>query len=73
MRPGKPGFRIKHVWAVIALDPKDDSEGVPGALLGATWFPLIAADEDRLRSIKEMAQQISRVGAPAAGEWQDFQ
>lgn len=61
MRPGKPGFRIKHIWAFIALDPRDDTEGTP-AVLGpnGTWMSAIAADEDRLRDMREMVKDIVR-------------
>lgn len=62
MRPGKPGFRIKHLWAFIATDPADDSEGVAAFLRnnGREWFPLFAADEERLADLREIAQALAK-------------
>jgi hypothetical protein len=56
----KPGFRIKHVWAFIALDPDDDSEGMPAVLNGDMWMPLVAADEDRLQSLLPKVRAMVR-------------
>ena len=63
MRPGKPGFRIKHIWAFIATDPADDSEGIP-AFLGrdGAWHPLEAADEDRLTDMRKIAVEMAKKG-----------
>ena len=63
MRPGKPGFRIKSIWAFIATNPEDDSEGIPAALMSGTWMPLMAADEDRVASLRPIARDLVSRGA----------
>lgn len=49
-------FRITELWAFIAIDPKDGNEGVPTVQIGGLVMPLIAADEARLRDLREIAQ-----------------
>jgi hypothetical protein len=62
--PGGVGFRIERVWAFLAVGD-DDDEGIMAAHIGGTWMPLIAADRDRLESLRpyaEMAAAISGKG-----------
>jgi hypothetical protein len=54
------GFRIQQVWAFVAIDSEDGDEGIIGHKLGDSWLPFVAADEDRVRSLKPMAALISR-------------
>lgn len=51
--------RIEHLWAWISYD--DEGEGVCGLLLNGTWVPMIAADEDRLRSLRPRAMEVAKV------------
>lgn len=61
-----PGFRVRHIWAVLAVDPKDNAEGVPAAsafIEGQhVLLPLIASDEARLKHIREMGARVGREG-----------
>jgi len=50
---------IEHIWAAISLDPEDQTEGVCAVLVGQNWMPLIAADEERLLWLEQMAEGIS--------------
>lgn len=55
-------FRIKTIHAFISID-QDDEEGVIGQLMpDGTWMPLICADEERLLSIRPMAEKIAQTG-----------
>lgn len=56
-----PHFRIEHVWAFIATDPANGDEGIPAMMIGRTMCPLIGADEARLASLREMAQELVRM------------
>jgi hypothetical protein len=56
-----PTFRIEHVWAFIATDPGNGDEGIPAMMIGRTMCPLIGADESRLASLREMAQELVRM------------
>ena len=50
---------IDEIYAWASYDPVDDIEGVC-AFLGAdgNWMPLLAADKDRLDSLRPMAIRI---------------
>lgn len=52
---------IDEVWAVVAEDPNDNTEGVVAMQTDIGWLPLIAADKDRLENIKEWGRQMSAV------------
>lgn len=54
----KNTIRIESLWAILSVDEIDGLEGVI-AVNGPnnTMFPLIAADPERLESIKELARQ----------------
>lgn len=55
------GFRIEAVHVFAAVDPKDGDEGIAGALgRDGKWVPFIAADEERLRSIRPLAEAVGR-------------
>lgn len=54
--------RINGVWAYLSVDA-DGNEGVCAAPIGpgGMCVPLIAADEERLKSITPIAEQIARI------------
>lgn len=54
------GFRITEVWAFVSVDPADGDEGVCSYQLGDVHWPMIAADHDRLESLRPMAEQLAR-------------
>jgi hypothetical protein len=58
-------FRIQTLTAYVAIDPADNSEGIIGQLMpdgvgGMSWMPFIGADEDRIRSMRPMAERLAR-------------
>lgn len=55
-------FKIKEIWAYVSEDEKGE-EGICGFNDPRTnqWVPMIAADEERLKSLKPFAHQISVV------------
>lgn len=61
MSPPAPNFRIRHLVAVVAVDPKDHSEGLCGVYRDGAWYPLIAADEARLESFRQLLPELRRV------------
>jgi hypothetical protein len=49
---------IDGIYMWVAVDPKTGVEGVPSAMINGIWTPLIAADEERLQSIRHHAEMI---------------
>jgi hypothetical protein len=56
---GGVGFRIETVWAFLA-DHGDGDEGVVSAQVGSVHLPLIAADPERLKLLRPVAEKIAR-------------
>lgn len=58
-----PPFRIDTIWAYLAWEPDADGRDAEGiaAYLGTDgmWLPMIGADEERVKSLREMAETIS--------------
>lgn len=55
------GFVIGAVHAFIVVDPEDGDEGIPAFVgPGGMWMPMVAADEDRVRSLRPMAEKVAR-------------
>lgn len=52
------GFRITEIFVFIATDPVDKSEGIPSFKIGDMWMPLVAADRDRVDSLRTLADHI---------------
>lgn len=57
--PLEPGHRTKEVYAFMAVDPADDSEGIVGYKIGNSIVPLVASDDKRLDSYRPLAQQVA--------------
>lgn len=58
--PGDPrydSFRIRELWLFVAVDPKDDQEGV---VAGPDGLPLIATDRRRYEDVRAYAQWRAR-------------
>lgn len=57
----QPGFRIGKVTAFVVVDENDDAEGII-AFMDSTglWHPMIGADEDRIRSLRPVAEDLAR-------------
>lgn len=54
------GFRIETVVAFVAHDG-DDDEGIMGFLQpDGTWMPMIAADEERIRRLRPIAEDQAK-------------
>lgn len=51
---------IKSLYAFVAVDPEDGNEGVMSVTVHGMVMPLIAADEDRLASIRPIAAASAR-------------
>ena len=51
--------RIDSIWAFISVDA-EGNEGVCAAMLNGIFAPLIAADEDRLASLRPIAIKIAK-------------
>ena len=52
-------FRIETISAFVSVDELDE-EGIIGELVRGQWMPFIAADEDRLRSLRPRAELLAR-------------
>lgn len=50
--------RIDEVFVFVASDA--DGEGVPAFITREMWMPLMAADKDRVDSLREIARRIAR-------------
>lgn len=53
--------RIDSVWAAVSVD--EHGEGLCAVMTPGGWVPLIAADEARLKDIREWAKQLARTRA----------
>lgn len=53
-------FSINEIWAFVSRDD-DGNEGVVGATMGGVFMPLIAADKDRLDSLRPLAKDMLRL------------
>lgn len=54
------GFRITALHAFLAHDGDDDEGVIAAPAEGGVMMPLVAADEDRLRSMRPVAERIAR-------------
>lgn len=52
-------FRIESIQAFISV-AEDGDEGIIGRMTGMGWVPFIAADADRLASLKPQAIAIAK-------------
>lgn len=55
----KPGFKIKTVHAFIATEA-DGTEGIIGMQTKNGWMPFVAADEERIESLRPLAIEIAK-------------
>ena len=53
------GFRITEIYAIMGIDPGNDSEGLIAATTPLGMTPLISADPVRLQQMIQMAQEIA--------------
>lgn len=53
------GFKITELYAYVATDG-DEDEGLPAARLGDMAMPLVAADLERLRSLRAYAEATAQ-------------
>lgn len=51
--------RIEKIWAFVSVDD-DGDEGLVAANVNGSWMPLLAADEKRVDSLREMAALIGK-------------
>ena len=51
--------RIERMFAYVATDPDDGSEGVCSVQIGTQHFPLIGADMDRMTSLWPHAEALA--------------
>jgi hypothetical protein len=59
-------LHIDAIWVFVSSD-KDGNEGVIAIETAAGMMPLIAADEDRLKSLRPIAKQVA-AGRAATGK-----
>ena len=58
------GFKITELWAWVAIDPNDGDEGVVADYVGGMWYPMIGADEERVKSMEKKARdRCNTIGA----------
>jgi hypothetical protein len=53
--------RIEAMWAFVAIDPKEDGEGlIAGDILkGFGPVPFIGADEERVRALRPLIEKMA--------------
>ena len=52
-------FKIKTVTVFVAID-ENNEEGVMGFKSDMGWMPLVCADEERIRKVFPIAEQIKK-------------
>lgn len=57
-------LRIEQMYAFVALDPKDNTEGVPAFRdpLTGDPMPMVGADMKRVDSLKPVAEAMAKQG-----------
>jgi hypothetical protein len=55
--------RIEQLYAFVALDPRDNTEGIPASLDAGEqmWRPMVAADMKRVNVLRHEAQEIATI------------
>ena len=53
-------FVITKITAFVAIDPIDGDEGILAFNSDTGWMPLVCADEDRIKSMIPVAEEISQ-------------
>ena len=53
-------LRIESMYAFIAVDPDDDTEGVIGFTAPSGWIPMVGADMEMVEKLRPMAEGIAR-------------
>lgn len=53
-------LRIESMYAFVAVDPEDDTEGVIGFTAPSGWIPMVGADMDMVEKLRPMAEGIAR-------------
>lgn len=57
--------RIDEVFAFVVVDPLDNTEGIPSLFTGQGWAPMVAADRERVESLRPRAEGLAkRLGLP---------
>lgn len=54
--------RIEQMYAFIAEDRGPGDEGVTAFKGPLGWMPMVAADEARVESLREVAREMARAG-----------
>lgn len=53
--------KIEGMYAFLSVDAEDGNEGVMAYKMGDAWMPLLAADGERLRVLRPLAEEIVRM------------
>lgn len=54
------GQKIERLFAYVATDPDDGSEGVCSVQIGKVHFPMVGADMERMQSLWPHAERIAK-------------
>ena len=57
------GDRVTEVYAWLAIDPRDNCEGIVAGTMDDTWVPLIGADRERIESYRSIAERAGRLSS----------
>jgi hypothetical protein len=58
-------LRIEAMYAFVALDPDDNTEGVVAFMTPQGWVPMVGADLGRVEQLRPLAQeQAKELGLP---------
>lgn len=58
--------RIEGLYAFVSVDAADGNEGVMAVQIGDSWMPLIAADPERLKALRPLAEDVVKITRKAA-------
>jgi hypothetical protein len=51
---------IDQMFAFVAVDPKDDTEGLVGFTSNGMWVPMVGADPAMVEKLRPIAREIGR-------------
>lgn len=50
--------KITELWAYVAVDPQDDTEGLVAFSHDSVMIPMVCANLDRVNSLREIVDKI---------------
>lgn len=57
---GKNYLKVEEIWAWVSVDPQDQNEGIITVNSPMGPMPMVGADKERMKSLRELAEQAAK-------------